>query len=116
MFLQFTCYSLLKQIRPLIYPFLRIQAVMHADSVLENICAIGLIDGDALRAHLQRHGFDDARRAELQMLGAERAEISGALALAGDFHSDFNLGWIVKPPGEWIIEGCKPFTLCMDPG
>lgn len=42
------------------------EAVMHADSVLENICAIGLIDGDALRLRLQRQGFDDARRSELQ--------------------------------------------------
>ena len=61
---------------------------MHADSVLENICAIGIIDGDALRAHLLRHGFDDARRSELQMLGISAesggAEISGVFAFFGN--------------------------------
>jgi hypothetical protein len=90
MFLQFTCYlyKWLKKIRPWIYStFFVSQAVMHADSVLENICAIGLIDGDALRAHLLRHGFDDARRSELQMLGISAesggAEISGCLRSLG---------------------------------
>ena len=46
-----------------------VQAVMHADTVLENINAIGIMDGDALRQHLLRHGFDDDRRWELQSHG-----------------------------------------------
>ena len=65
---------------------------MHADSVLENICAIGLIDGDALRLRLQRQGFDDARRSELQKLG------SGIVVFprfSWD-HSDLNPGFMVK--------------------
>eukprot|EP00438_Fugacium_kawagutii_P022612 Skav220352 [mRNA] locus=scaffold5657:3683:5100:+ [translate_table: standard] len=39
---------------------------MHADTALENICALGVLDGDALRDVLQRYDFDDERRWQLQ--------------------------------------------------
>lgn len=41
---------------------------MHADTALENICALGVLDGDALREQLQRYDFDDERRWQLQHL------------------------------------------------
>ena len=42
------------------------EAVMHADDVMENICAIGVIDGDACRHQLSKHGINDEERLDLQ--------------------------------------------------
>mmetsp|Transcript_23606 Transcript_23606/g.42661 ORF Transcript_23606/g.42661 Transcript_23606/m.42661 type:complete len:116 (+) Transcript_23606:99-446(+) len=41
-------------------------ALFHADKVMENIVAIGTVDGDHARSVLQSRGIDDQRRLNLQ--------------------------------------------------
>lgn len=48
---------------------------MHADDVMENICAIGVIDGDACRHQLSKHGINDEERLDLQPLGCVKSPV-----------------------------------------
>lgn len=44
-----------------------LEAVLHADNVMENICSIGEVDGDLCRQHLKKQGISDERRTHARM-------------------------------------------------
>eukprot|EP00439_Symbiodinium_sp_Y106_P061114 s3436_g9.t1 len=44
-------------------------ALVHCDHILENIKAIGSLDGDIARTFLNERGISDSRRQELQTIG-----------------------------------------------
>ena len=64
---------------------LPVQAVMHADDVMENICAIGVIDGDACRHQLSKHGINDEERLDLQPLGCMKSPNDSLRSLENGF-------------------------------
>ncbi|CAE7693965.1 unnamed protein product, partial [Symbiodinium pilosum] len=52
-------------------------ALVHCDHILENIKAIGTVDGDVARTMLNERGIDDSRRQELQTSYGELKQMCG---------------------------------------